>query len=568
MAQAKRLQAGLQAGLQAAALGGTIAACAAAAAVLSVVGGTAPKPDKKRWRWTVKLPACRCEQGQLSHRTFDRDWDCRHPNDDGPDVALQGNTRLILLIRHGQYETKGGPGYGRLTALGQEQARMAGKHVVARMRMDQGFKKAMLKMTSSNMLRAIETADIIEREILTEMEWVDVLVKNVPGDMLLQYVDLLEDGSFMEFSVTELTVSDTVVITDKGNLLQPRLEMRVGSRVRIPRESREPIQNEWRNGVRLANLAAALPRLFVIAVHQKLQPRRALDDRFEEWTCSGCDALRPNGCIHWSDDAENNGLGFCDECWESGRHQSKVKTGDTLSRITKGNPISPFRAPNDSNLNEADVDTCSILLPGDPLWKGYGEMHSQILRDQARINAAFYNHMHRSVDHKRIRRKERTDTIPFTFMTASGERLRMSWTQKEFEKLEFNDKGRCPWIMDGDARQRIKGTFQLITVGYEDVSRSSIERIRYLVADQAKTLADRPSEKQVEIYVLHQNVIRYLLLKLMQFDTRAWLNFGGGNCTMTQLRITKRGDVICDFFGDHGSMMPVSHYTFNKIPDY
>merc|ERR1712187_887649 len=79
-------------------------------------------------------------------------------------------------------------------------------------------------------------------------------------------------------------------------------------------------------------------------------------------------------------------------------------------------------------------------------------------------------------------------------------------------------------------------------------------------------VAKRPG-KQVEIFVAHGNVIRYTFLKAMNFDTRSWLNLGGSNCSMTQLRINNRGEVICDFFADHGSRLPIGLYTYNMSPD-
>merc|ERR1712217_911352 len=96
---------------------------------------------------------------------------------------------------------------------------------------------------------------------------------------------------------------------------------------------------------------------------------------------------------------------------------------------------------------------------------------------------------------------------------------------------------------------------------------ASMADIHSKVSEMDKSVKSQRPKKQLEIFVVHGNVIRYTFLRLLQFDTTAWLNLGGSNCTMTQLRITRRGEVICDFFGDHGSKMPVSHYTFNKQPD-
>jgi broad specificity phosphatase PhoE len=297
---------------------------------------------------------------------------------------------------------------------------------------------------------------------------------------------------------------------------------------------------------------------------------KRLDERFIEWRCKGCKKEWPVGDVHWSDEAETNGLGFCDECMRT-KSASKIKErcekGDTLSRFTVGELRPALRMPHDKNLCEADVDTCSILLPDEDLYKYYGQMNSQILKDHAQVDAAFHAHMHRTVDHKNISRHERTDTMEFKFSLAGSEDKVVHWTLSEFNQLEFGDSELCcPWIFDAEAKKKEEGKFYLQTVCGENVEGFALQRVRDMLA--AKTKAVKPPGKQVEIIVAHQNIIRYFFLKAMQFDTTAWLNFNGGNCTMTQLRLTRRGDVICDFFGDHGSRMPVSAYTFNKQPDY
>merc|ERR1712151_1067283 len=79
-----------------------------------------------------------------------------------------------------------------------------------------------------------------------------------------------------------------------------------------------------------------------VAVYQELRPARLpVASRFGEWECSGCGKERPSGDIHWSDDAENNGLGFCSACAAAGPKHRKLKEGDTLSRVTKGSEESP-----------------------------------------------------------------------------------------------------------------------------------------------------------------------------------------------------------------------------------
>lgn len=146
-------------------------------------------------------------------------------------------------------------------------------------------------------------------------------------------------------------------------------------------------------------------------------------------------------------------------------------------------------------------------------------------------------------------------------------------TAAEFGKLEWtcdleDSNLSTPWIYDTESGKRVDGNFKLQAVGSETTTGMSLESVRKLVSEKEKAKSKERPGKQIEIIVAHQNIIRYFFLKAMQFDTTAWLNFNGSNCTMTQLRITRRGDVICDFFGDHGSKMPVSAYTFNKHSDY
>ena len=76
----------------------------------------------------------------------------------------------------------------------------------------------------------------------------------------------------------------------------------------------------------------------------------------------------------------------------SGSHQDAIKKGmdalkpgDKCSRVTEGVPQSPLRGPHDPNLNEADVDTCSVVQPGDPLYADYGQVNAEILRDHAQV---------------------------------------------------------------------------------------------------------------------------------------------------------------------------------------
>lgn len=491
---------------------------------------------------------------------WDRDWDLRHPRD-GDDVQLQGRVRVLLLVRHGQYETRGGPGYGRLTDLGREQARMAGQHIAARMRADPALKRGMLRMTSSAVERAIQTADIMQQEIEAELAWVDVPVKKLLAARA-RFVRRLDDHH-VELALAE--GCEAVTLEDAENLLQPSITVRPGARIRLAlcRTAAEP------SGERpLAELAGSMAS---VCVHSPLAPVQRLDDRFEGWVCDGC-GTGAMANAHWSDVAESTGICFCDACFEKGPKHKKLKEGDSCGRVTQGVQKSSFRAPNDKNLNEADVDVIQGLLPTDALYETYGALNSAILKDHAQVEAAFYTHFHRAVDHKKLRRKDREDVVQLTFAACDGDKKHeRRWTAKEFAKLTSSSDGdRVVFdsLLDEDAKKHVEGRVVLQRIGDVDVSAvSEYANLSAEVEQQFKKLAKKRPQKQVEIVVVHQNIIRYLFLRAMQFDTTMWLNFGGGNCTMTQLRINRKGDVICDFFADHGSVLPISHYTFNKQPD-
>lgn len=471
-------------------------------------------------------------------------------------MACQGNTKVIIMIRHGQYENKGGPGYGRLTAKGREQATMAGKHLVARLRADPSLKRGLRSITSSAMDRAIETADLIEREIAEEVAWVDIDRAALPADLAVRFVSASAGDA--EFVVVPGTAVAPIVVENPKNILQSRIEVQPGARLRISSPAAADASVE--------TLGAALAGQSQVAVHHPLQPKlRPPVSIFGERDCSGCKKTCPEGDIHWSDDAEKSGVGFCDVCFAAGPKHKRLRPDDTLSRVTRGVPTPALRRPNDSNLNEADVDIASVLAPDDPLFPDFGVMNAQILQDHAQVEAAFRTHLHRCVNHKALGRNERKDALAISFVSSdSQEESIRHLTRKEFGSLELQEDGSCPWIWDKKVSEKVPGPFAIRRIGDEEVAGRTAADLRAIVA---KAKLPPAAEKEVEVIVAHQNIIRYLFLRGMQFDTTMWLNLGGSNCTMTQLRINRRGDVICDFFADHGSMLPVSHYTFNNHPD-
>lgn len=114
-------------------------------------------------------------------------------------------------------------------------------------------------------------------------------------------------------------LAEPVVVADSKNLLQPCVEIALGSLVRV---APALAASATPQAVGSTCLVSELGEVARMAVHWPLAPVTRLDTRFAEWKCSGCRVLRPVGDVHWSNDAETNGLGFC--------AHKKLKEGDTL----------------------------------------------------------------------------------------------------------------------------------------------------------------------------------------------------------------------------------------------
>merc|ERR1712007_188339 len=122
-------------------------------------------------------------------------------------------------------------------------------------------------------------------------------------------------------------------------------------------------------------------------------------------------------------------------------------------------------------------------------------------------------------------------------------------------------------MLDIRAKNEVSGLCKVKSIDEKNVINLSAERLVATVERKHGVKVKKPLGKQVEIYVVHDNIVHWIFLRLMQFDESRWLGLTGGNCTMTQLRIKPTGSVICDFFAAHESKMPVSHYTNNKHKD-
>jgi serine/threonine-protein phosphatase PGAM5 len=101
-------------------------------------------------------------------RSWDQDWDGRHPKDPVKGQEFKGKVRHLLLIRHGQYDLDSDD-HG-LTELGKKQSVVTGQRLAS---LTAGIKKdhygeqkiTFKSIVSSNVLRAQQTADIIAKEL-------------------------------------------------------------------------------------------------------------------------------------------------------------------------------------------------------------------------------------------------------------------------------------------------------------------------------------------------------------------------------------------------------------------
>jgi len=71
-----------------------------------------------------------------------------------------------------------------------------------------------------------------------------------------------------------------------------------------------------------------------------------------------------------------------------------------------------------------------------------------------------------------------------------------------------------------------------------------------------------PDEKdRNDIIVCHGNVIRYFVTKVLQVDSKAWLQMSISNCSLTIIRILPNGNMKLDAFSDYGHI-PENMRTF------
>ena len=125
----------------------------------AVIGGVLSRKNtlsKKDRVHATSLPV-RTEQ-----QKWDPDWDCRGskaPSEQSDQQMIPKATRVLIMVRHGQYNLKGEGDTERfLTDLGKEQAHVVGKRL-KEMEPSLGY----AAIHQSTMTRAMETCSIISK---------------------------------------------------------------------------------------------------------------------------------------------------------------------------------------------------------------------------------------------------------------------------------------------------------------------------------------------------------------------------------------------------------------------
>jgi len=88
------------------------------------------------------------------------------------------------------------------------------------------------------------------------------------------------------------------------------------------------------------------------------------------------------------------------------------------------------------------------------------------------------------------------------------------------------------------------------------MSKKSFVINRRLVNHAASEIFKRPdddnNDERLTLVFCHANIVRYLLLHLLQLPCAAWINFNTYHCSITWIRIDKNGFVTCKSYGDAG----------------
>ena len=132
---------------------------------------TEKKQVEEKFYHGSEYPEKAIRKPNLPYPLWDPNWDGLEVENatskEKREIRKKGVTKHIILVRHGQYVEDKDPEKRVLTPLGREQAELTGKRLAEMMHgVNEEFGECNIKVIRvSNMIRAIETADIILKHL-------------------------------------------------------------------------------------------------------------------------------------------------------------------------------------------------------------------------------------------------------------------------------------------------------------------------------------------------------------------------------------------------------------------
>ncbi|KRX06497.1 hypothetical protein PPERSA_05110 [Pseudocohnilembus persalinus] len=127
-----------------------------------------------------------------------------------------------------------------------------------------------------------------------------------------------------------------------------------------------------------------------------------------------------------------------------------------------------------------------------------------------------------------------------------------------YDKIYVSSMTRAKETKDGDLSEgfpNIPSPCQGETLNTisENLKPEEQERIKRAFQKYFKRIDEEEEGDSHELYVIHGNVIRYLLTQALQFPEEGWLRMATGNCGITQFIISPNGNVSLRRFGETGT---------------